>query len=138
MGGKATLSGVIISGVGQAAYFTGLAWVQEQCAEKLHFLPYAGTLNIRLDEESLFFLEKLKYRVTIELLSPTPNFCNARVLPACLKDLPVAVIMPDEKVTVHDRNIIEVIAHVHLKGALSLRDGDRVVLVFEKISGNSD
>ncbi len=132
------LSGVITSGVGQAAYFTELAWVQEQCAEKLHFSPYAGTLNIRVDEGSLFFLEKLQKKGAIELLSPTPNFCNARVLPARLKDLPVAVIVPDEKVSVHDRNIIELIASVHLKGTLSLRDGDRVVLVFEKISGNSD
>lgn len=134
MDDKALLSGVIISGTGQAAYFTELAWVQEQCAKKLHFSPYAGTLNIRLDEESLFFLERLQRKEAIELLSPTPNFCNARALPACLNDLPVAVIMPDEQVNIHDHNVIEVIAPIHLKGTLSLRDGDRVILVFEKFN----
>lgn len=54
------MSGVIVSGAVQAAYFTGLEWVQEQCGEKLHFFPYAGTLNIRVDVECLFSLKELQ------------------------------------------------------------------------------
>ncbi len=134
MDDRAVLSGVIISGAGQAAYFTELEWVQRQCTEKLHFLPHPGTLNIRVDEEGLFALGERQKKAAIELLSPDPNFCNARVLLACLRDLPVAILMPDEKVNIHDRNIIEVIAPVHLKETLSLRDGDRVVLTLKRIN----
>ncbi len=133
MNDQTILSGVVISGAGQAAYFTQLEWVQEQCAEKLHFSPYPGTLNIRVDEECLSCLEELQKKKAIELLSPSPNFCNARALPACLNDLPVALIVPDEEVNIHDRNIIEVVAPVHLKGKLSLHDGERVVLVVKRI-----
>ena len=128
MNQQETLSGVIVSGVGQAAYFTGLDWVRKQCAEKLHFEPYPGTLNIRVDENCLGLLAAWQQLPAIELPSPDPAFCNARTLPAFLSNLRVAILIPEESVNIHGRHILELIAPVNLKETLSLRDGDRVVL----------
>lgn len=122
------LSGIIVSGAGEAAYFTKLDWVQKQCAEKLHFQPYPGTLNIQVDENCLALLEDWQQQPAMELLSPDPAFCNARTRPASLSSLPVAIIIPAEAVNIHGPNILEVIAPVNLKKTLSLRDGDRVML----------
>lgn len=122
------ISGIIVSGAGKAAYFTELDWVRKQCAEKLHFQPYPGTLNIQVDDDCLALLEDLQQKPAIDLLSPDPSFCNARTLPASLSNLPVAIIIPPESVNIHGRNILEVIAPVNLKKTLSLRDGDRVTL----------
>jgi CTP-dependent riboflavin kinase len=125
---KVTLSGIIVSGAGQAAYFTGLDWVRQQCTEKLCFQPFPGTLNIRLDEDCLALLNNLQKKPAIHLISPDPNFCNARTLPASLQNLSVAIVMPDEAVNIHSHNIIEIIAPVSLKETLSLKDGAPVTV----------
>jgi len=125
---QATLSGKIVSGAGKAAYFTQLDWVQKQCTEKLHFKPYPGTLNIEVGESSLYLLEKLQKEEGIKLLSPNPNFCNARSLKASLKNVSGAIIIPYEDVNIYGKNIVEMIAPVSIKETLSLRDGDGVTL----------
>ncbi|MCX5831754.1 MAG: CTP-dependent riboflavin kinase [Deltaproteobacteria bacterium] len=125
---KVILSGIIVSGAGQAAYFTGLDWVRQQCAERLHFQPFPGTLNVQLDENCLALLENLRKRPSIDIVSPDPNFCNAKTLPASLQNLSVAIVMPDEAVNIHSPNIIEIIAPVSLKETLSLKDGAPVVV----------
>ncbi|WP_435547462.1 DUF120 domain-containing protein [Desulfobacterium sp. N47] len=130
-GKQRILSGVIVRGAGEAAYFTKLDWVQKQCAEKLGFKPFPGTLNILVNRNCFPYLEDLQKKPAIELLSPNPSFCNARLLPASLNDLLVAIIIPDEEVNIHDKNIVEVIAPVSLKKTLSLRDGEEVVLFVE-------
>jgi CTP-dependent riboflavin kinase len=122
------LSGIIVSGAGQAAYFTGLDWVRKQCVEKLHFQPFPGTLNVRLDENCLALWENLQKRPAIDLISPDPNFCNAKTLPASLRNLSVAIVMPDKAVNIHGINIIEIISPVSLKETLSIQDGDPVVV----------
>ena len=123
------LTGKIVSGAGEASFFTALDWVKKQCAEKLHFSPYPGTLNIEIDEDSLPVLRELQKGPGVKLLSPDPNFCNARALPAFLKNIGGAIIIPDEEVNIHGKNILEVMAPVCLKETLSLDDGDRVNLV---------
>ena len=129
MSNQRVLTGKIVSGAGEAAYFTGLDWVQKQCAEKLNFKPYPGTLNIEVDEISLPALRELQKERGIELLSPDPGFCNARSLPAFLTNVGGAIIIPDEEVNIHGKNIVEMIAPVSLKETLSLHDGDRITLI---------
>lgn len=134
MSRKTILTGQIVSGAGEAAFFTELDWVQRQCAEKLHFKPYPGTLNIETDASSLPVLEAIKKEAGIELLSPDPKFCNARVLPVSLGNVKGAVIIPDEKVNIHGKNIVEIIAPTSLKKALALADGDRITVIVGDLS----
>jgi len=122
------ISGILVGGAGKAAYFTELDWVRKQCAEKLHFQPFPGTLNMQVDENCLALLEDLHHKPTIDLVSPDPGFCNARTLPASLNSLTVAIIIPDQEVNIHGRNILEIIAPVSLKKTLFLQDGDRILL----------
>ena len=129
---KYTVSGKIVSGAGEAAYFTQLEWVQKQCAEKLNFTPYPGTLNIQVDEGSLHLLAELQKVEGIELLSPDPTFCNARSLKASVGNVAGAIIIPAEDVQIHGKNTLEMIAPVSIKEALSLQDGDRVTVVIER------
>ena len=56
------LSGTVFSGKGQGKRFVELPWVKRQLVEKTGFTPFAGTLNIRLDEEST------KQRVALDKL----------------------------------------------------------------------
>jgi CTP-dependent riboflavin kinase len=118
------ITGKIVSGAGEGAYFTQIDWVQQQCDEKLGFKPYPGTLNLEISEEFIFAIEVLDQQKGIELISPDPKFCNATVFQVSLGDISGAIILPEEKVRVHPKNIIEIIAPLNIKASLKVRDGE--------------
>ena len=121
-----SFNGRIVSGRGEAAFFTGLGWVVEQCRAKLGFAPAPGTLNLLVEKT---VGERLaNCRNGYELSSPDPAFCSARVLPATVEGLPAAVIVPEEKVRVHDATIIEILAPVNLRQALKRQENDPVTV----------
>jgi len=124
------ITGKIVSGTGEGAYFTQIGWVQQQCDEKLGFKPYPGTLNLEISEEFLPAIEFPDQKTGIELISPDPQFCNAMVYKVSLQDIIGAVILPEEKVRVHPKNIIEIIAPQNIKASLNVKDGDSVTVVF--------
>ena len=123
------ITGKIIGGAGEGAYFTQIGWVQQQCFEKLGFKPYPGTLNLEISGEFLPVIESLDQKTAIELISPDPKFCNAKVFQVSLGDISGAIILPEEKVRIHPKNIIEIIAPLNLKAALNVDDGDSLKVI---------
>lgn len=121
---KLEISGKIVSGAGEGAYFTQIDWVQQQCDKKLGFKPYPGTLNLEIPEEFMPAIERLDQQKGVELISPDPKFCNAMAFQASLGEIIGAIILPEEKVRVHPKNIIEIIAPLNIKASLKVKDGD--------------
>jgi riboflavin kinase len=120
------ITGKIVSGAGQGAFFTQIDWVQRQCHEKLGLKPFPGTLNLEIPAQDLPIIESLDRQKGIELISPDPKFCNAKAFAVSLREIRGAIIMPEEKVRVHPQNIIEIIAPMNIKAALDVKDGDHV------------
>ncbi len=125
------LTGKIVSGIKQGAFFTQLDWVQEQCLEKLGFKPYPGTLNLEIAHENMAIIEALKPQEGVELVPPDSNFCSGFVFPITVEGIPGAIVAPAEDVRVHGKNIIEIISHLGLKDALGVEDGDFVSLIVD-------
>jgi CTP-dependent riboflavin kinase len=123
------LTGKIVSGTGKGAYFTRIDWVLRQCNEKLGFKPYPGTLNLEISVEDLPIIESLDKEKGIELISPDPKFCNGKAFPVLLGEINAAIIIPEQKVRVHPKNIIEIIAPLNIKASLNIKDGDSVTVV---------
>jgi len=114
--------GKVFSGSGEGAKFIQLPWVRTQIAEKLGFIPYPGTLNIKTTEGSRELKKLLKKEKTIEI-SPIEGFCRGRCFKAILMDnLKCAIIVPE--IPNYTENTIEVIAQVNLREKFKLRDGD--------------
>jgi len=132
MNDKYTLIGKIVSGARQAAFFTQLDWVQEQCAKKLGFRPYPGTLNLVIADSDADLLESLQGLDIMALIPSDPKFCSARTLPVTIKGIQGAIIIPAKDVQIHAKNILEVIAPVCLKEVLGLDDGDIVKITIIK------
>lgn len=130
------IAGKVVSGAGEGAYFTRINWVQEQCAAKLGFKPFAGTLNLELASEYLPIIESLNREDGIELISPDPKFCNAKVFPISLGEISGALIMPDEKVRIHAKNIVEIIAPLNIKSSLNVSDGDLISIAIKLLNQN--
>jgi CTP-dependent riboflavin kinase len=127
-----TLVGKIVSGVRQAAYFTQLDWVREQCREKLGFEPWPGTLNVEFSEDFLPLIEALREEEGVMLIPPDPRFCAAKVRPCSMGDISAAIVLPAEDVNVHGKRVIEIIAPLRLKDALGLDDGDSLELALKR------
>ena len=132
-----TITGKIVSGVKKGAFFTQLDWVQEQCQKKLGFRPYPGTLNLEIEEETIPIVETLRQAEGIELVPPDADFCTGRVYPVSVMGVSGALVAPAEDVSAHGKNIIEIIAPISLKEALDVRDGDEIMLTFNKMTYNS-
>ncbi len=127
------LTGKIVSGVGQGAFFTRLDWFQEQCREKLGFKPYPGTLNIEISTDKIPEVEVLENEEGPEFIPPDTAFCSGKGIPVLIAGVRGAIIMPAAEVRVHGKNIVEVIAPVNLKEKLGVADGDSISLVIDDI-----
>jgi len=125
--------GRVFSGLGQGAFFTQLDWIKEQCQEALGFVPFPGTLNLKVKGEYLDALRKLREEKGISLVPPTAEFCPAECFWVYIGTIRAAVIIPHaEQFTseVHLPDVIEVIAPVNIKETLSVEDGNEVTLEY--------
>ena len=126
------ITGKIVGGAKQGAFFTQLDWVREQCRQKLGFVPWPGTLNLEIPRENMPLIEELKPEKGIELVPPDSNYCSGRVFPVSVAGIPGAIVLPAEDVRVHGENIIEIISPKMLKDALNMADGDWVILAVDR------
>jgi Transcriptional regulator of a riboflavin/FAD biosynthetic operon len=121
------LVGVVVSGLGEGAFYISLEGYRRVMEELLGFVPYPGTLNIKLDPQSLAYRRYLESLPGILI----PGFTNGmrtygavKAFRARIRGVEGAVVMPER--THHPTDVIEVVAPVKLRDVLGLRDGDRV------------
>ena len=122
------IRGEVVSGAGVAAGFTEVPWVREQTRERLGFVPYPGTLNLRLSSaEALAAWKRLKAGPGVPL-EPQPGFCAGRCYPVLVEGwLRAAVVVPE--VEGYPADSLELLAPVRLRDALGVEDGSLVTVV---------
>jgi riboflavin kinase len=123
-------NGELFTGLGEGAYYVGMAGYRRQFKEKLGFEPFPGTLNLRLDTRM--------DRVQVEQLRAQPGiliegfqdgkrtFGALRVFPSLVEDERGAILAIDR--THYDASVLEVIAPKNLREALGLKDGAKVTV----------
>ena len=121
---KLCLRGKVFSGEGDGARFTELPWVKKQIQKKLGFTPYPGTLDMRIDKESLKLKEALARDVGVEIL-PAPGYYAGKCYNASFKtETRCALVVPE--VPGYPRNVVEIIAPENLREKFRLSDGEAV------------
>ena len=111
--------GKVYSGKGEGKKFIELPWVQKQIHQKLGYTPYSGTLNIRLNRESILLKKKLDKAPRLEIV-PETGYCKATMIKAKIMDLDCAIIIPH--VPAYPPDVIEVVAPIFLRQRLNLMD----------------
>jgi len=121
------LAGIVVSGLGEGAFYVSLEGYRRAIENALGFTPYPGTLNIRLDPQSLMYRRYLDSLPGILI----PGFSNGvrtygavKAFRASIRGVKGAVVMPER--THHPTDVIEVVAPVKLRDVLGLKDGDRI------------
>lgn len=120
------ISGRVVSGVGQGAGFTQLAWAMEQFIAECGISPYPGTLNIVLtDDHDLATWQKVKADRGIRIHAGDSESCDCRLFPVRIgNEFPGAIVLPE--VSGYPGDQVELIASLPLRRKLSVADGDRI------------
>jgi len=126
------ITGKIVGGSKQGAFFTQLDWVREQCLNKLGFIPWPGTLNLEIPADSLPIVELLRLEEGFELVPPDSHYCSGRVFPVSVEGIKGAIVFPAEDVRVHARNVVEIISPKMLKDTLGVKNGDQVTIFIKR------
>ncbi len=120
------LKGGIVSGAGEGAYYMCQEGYRSQFERELGFIPYKGTLDVKLDEASLDqgeMLQNLPGKKIEGFKTQERTFGPVKYFEAKLRGTRVAVILPART---HHAEVIELVAPVNLRRKLKLSDGDAV------------
>jgi riboflavin kinase len=119
------LRGKIITGLGEGQYYISLEGYRTQFIEKLGFDPYPGTLNVRLDANSIDIRKKIAQSIRISgFTDQNRTFGKGSCFRVRISDIEGAVITPER--THYPEDIIEIIAPVNLRKHLELKDGNNI------------
>lgn len=117
------IDGVIVRGLGEGTFFMSMRHYQKEIKKKLGFMAYPGTLNIKVGKKQRASLNNLS-KVLIEgFKQGHKTFGGIDCYRARIKDITGAIIIPH--MTKH-KDIIELIAPVHVKTKLKLKDGNKI------------
>jgi CTP-dependent riboflavin kinase len=118
----------VATGKGAAVSFTSSAWARNGFIRLVGIDPYPGTLNLTVAEgPERDAWQRLQEGAGIVMAAPDPAWCDAVLFPVTVNDREQgAIVLP--QVAGYDPGQVEIIARVHLRGVLNLRDGDPVVV----------
>jgi riboflavin kinase len=127
-----TIKGVVVSGLFEGAYYISKEGYRSQIEEKLGFDPYPGTLNVRIKPDDMEKRKRIERRSGILLEGFKEEhraYGSARCYHVIINgEIDGALIVAER--SIHDDNILEIIAPVYLRRQLKIADGDPVTLEF--------
>jgi len=117
------MQGRVVGGLGEGQYYISREGYRNQFFKKLGFVPFPGTLNIKLDEP----FNPGPHQVLIEgFREKERTYGGCRCYRIKINGQEGAIIRPDR--SSYPLDLVEVISPLRLRDALKLKDGDEVRL----------
>jgi riboflavin kinase len=125
------LQGTLVSGMGEGAYYMSLKGYTNQFKSKIGYVPFPGTLNVRLDkkvhQEAIKQFESLE-GITVKSFSDGKRTYGwVKCFPAKLNNSINCQLIILER-THHDDSIIELISKICIRKSGKLKDGSKVTI----------
>ena len=123
------LKGTLVSGMGEGAYYMGLKGYTKQFQSKIGYVPYPGTLNVRLDQrihqEAIKQFETLNGVKINSFSDGKRTYGWVKCFTAKLNNSTNCELIILER-THHDDSIIELISKSCIRKTAKLKDGSKV------------
>ena len=123
------ITGVVFSGLGEAAYYVSMKGYRKQFKTKLGFDPFPGTLNLRLDSAVDRKIRRDlggSHGIHIDGFSDGKRtYGGAECFRASVNGKVNAAVLIIERTT-HDDSVLEIISPMSLRNHLGLKDGEKV------------
>ena len=125
---KIVLKGNIFTGLGEGAYYMSLEGYKKQFKKHLNFIPYPGTLNLRVnDNKNKILVNELKNKTGIEIEQFTyqgRTFGKVKCYRAIIDNDKCGLLLIDR--THHDSAVVEIISEKNLRKKFKKKDGDEM------------
>ena len=126
------LHGRVITGLGEGQYYVVQEGYSTQFEDKLDFIPFPGTLNVRLNDLSSAMRERMDVVHSIPILGfkdGQRTFGGGKCYPVSIEGIKGAIVVPER--SHYPEDLLEIIAPINLREKLGLKDGDVVRVVVE-------
>lgn len=134
------LTGVVFSGLGEAAYYVSIKGYKNQFRTKVGFDPFPGTLNLRLDSAVDRKIRRdltSSHGIHIDGFSDGKRtYGGADCFRAFVNGKTNAAVLIIERTT-HDDSVIEIISPLNLRQHLGLQDGDKVDVAIRLVNSSA-
>jgi riboflavin kinase, archaea type len=124
-----SFGGSVTVGLGKGAYFVSQKEYMAAFQKKLGFKPYAGTLNVKIDDEDIEKRITLREQVPIEIpgfRKGGKTFGKIACYKCVVNGAAGAIVFPEN--SQHGLSVIEVVSPFQLRKKLTLSDGSRVTI----------
>ncbi|HJJ42565.1 MAG TPA: DUF120 domain-containing protein [Methanocorpusculum sp.] len=121
------LKGKVVSGVGEGKYYMSIPHYQKNFSELCGFKPYLGTLNVKLDPQSMQIRKRMddhEWTLVPGFKDEHRQFGEAKCVKCTINGIDCAIVAPAR--THHPPEITEIISAEHLKKYLMIDDGDEI------------
>ncbi|MBE6493521.1 MAG: DUF120 domain-containing protein [Methanosphaera stadtmanae] len=130
-----SIKGTVSSGMNKASNFMNKDVYKKQYSEKLGFIPYTGTLNIKLKNNVTLDIEN-ELKPYLKKIEGDEKFGDVFFLDAVLQPENIninkkgAILFPVK--TIYKTDTLEFISDEKLRDRFSLVDGDQVIIKIDK------
>ena len=120
------LVGKIVSGMGKGTFFMSQDFYVRQFQDKMHFKPFEGTLNVKIDlkaRKAMMNIPKNKFG----LIHGVGKFGDVKFVKATLNtEVTGALVFPAK--SEHTEEVLEFISDENLRKRFKFEDGDKVTI----------
>ena len=125
------LKGILVSGMGEGAYYMSLKGYTKQFKSKINYIPFPGTLNVKLQKKEHIEASQ-QFRtlngITIKgFLDDKRTYGWAKCFKSKLNNSINCELIVLER-THHDNSIIELISKTNLRKTAKLKDGSKLTI----------
>ena len=125
------ITGTLVSGIGEGAYYMGLKGYTTQFKSKIGYVPFPGTLNVRIDQKK--HQEAIKQFVNLNGIK-IQSFSDGKrtygwvkCFPAKLNNSISCNLILLER-THHDNSVVELISKTCLRKTAKLKEGSKITI----------
>ena len=120
------IKGKLISGMGKGSYFMSQKIYLDQFQEKLKFKPFVGTLNIKIDSNSIASILNIPPE-KFNIILGKGKFGDVKFIKALLNDEVFGALVFPAK-SEHTEDVLEFISDKNLRQILKLKDEDPLTI----------
>ena len=125
------LKGTLVSGMGEGAYYMSLKGYTKQFKSKIGYIPFPGTLNVRLDkkiyQEAIKQFENLSGTMIESFSDGKRTYGWVKCFSAKINQSINCELIILER-THHDNSIIELISQVCIRKSGKLKNGSQITI----------
>ena len=119
--------GKIVSGMGKGTFFMSQDFYKAQFQEKVHFTPFEGTLNLKIDSNSINSMKTLPKNI-FGLIHGEGKFGDVKYIEANINnEIRGALVFPAK--SEHNEDVLEFITDKNLRKQFQFMDGDEVTII---------